>query len=106
MKFYQGATYNLPFYLSFGKGWIIPEDITEIEFYFGDIVKYYSRNEIIYNVENKNYTVRINENDTLQLSHKKKHNLQIRVIFKDGNIKFSTPQEFLVDKTNYSDLKE
>jgi hypothetical protein len=53
MKFYQGATYNLPFYLTFEKGWIYPSDIKEIEFYFGDIVKSFSKQEITFD-ETKN----------------------------------------------------
>lgn len=106
MKFYQGATYNLPFYLSFGKGWVRPEDVQEIEFYFGNIVKSFSKNEITYNEEKNQYVVIITEQDTLNTNYKKKHNLQIRVVFSSGDIKFSVPQEFTIDKTNYSNLKE
>jgi hypothetical protein len=53
MKFFQGATYNLPFYFTFGKGWIYPTDVKEIEFYFGNIVKLFSKQEIVFD-ETKN----------------------------------------------------
>lgn len=105
MKFYQGATYNLPFYLTFNKSWVAPADIEDIEFYFSDIIKKYSTNEILYE-DNGKYIVNITEEDTLKISYKKKHNLQVRVIFLGGDVKFTDPVEFLIEKTNYSNLKE
>ena len=106
MKFYQGATYNLPFYLTFEKGWIYPSDVKEIEFYFGDIVKSFSKQQITFDEIKQQYFVIITEQDTLNITYKKKHNLQIRVIFADDSIKFSNAQEFIMEKTNYSSIKE
>lgn len=96
MIIHQGSTYKIPFNLKFNGKVLTADEVKQVEFAFGEVIKNYPEHATF---DGEHFVCPLTQEDTFALDAKKTNEYQVRVMFNDGSVKPTAAKQLSVIKS-------